>query len=180
MATTTALDILYHHAARNISAQTTLNIARLALLDTRESRSEPIVDLAKDIVRTLHHEMQSTLVYEHPIFPPTINLPKLLMLIPIFREWDVDIPRYIMDTGLHYAMVYEEPLETIQCLIDAGAHPNEVIETAYFSPLMIAARKGRADMVALLLKAGADKDYRVGYHTALSLAVDPVVISLLV
>ena len=101
-------------------------------------------------------------------------------MLPIIQEWKTRIPQTVLDMGLHDAVVWEDPLEHIRCLVDAGADVDAIGETAYFTPLMIAARKGRADIVTLLLDAGARKDLRVDGHTAFSLATDPDVKGLLV
>ena len=162
-------DILCHHATQNISPHTTLHIARLALLH-RENHSEPLVALAKNITRALESEAWSTVMQKHPRLPPSPNIQKLTGLVPLFKEWDTKIPQDVLDMALHDAVVWEEPLETLQCLIRAGANVNAITETAYFSPLMIAARKGRADIVTILLDAGAIRHLNVDGHTALSLA----------
>jgi ankyrin repeat protein len=101
-------------------------------------------------------------------------------MLPIIREWGTCIPQDVLDMGLHDAVVWEEPLDDIRCLIDAGADVNAILETTYFSPLMIASRKGRADIITLLLDSGARKDLVVDGHTALSLATDLEMRSLLV
>jgi ankyrin repeat protein len=95
-------------------------------------------------------------------------------LIPVFRAWSVPLPVHVLDMCLHDAVVYGKSAETIQYFLDAGAHVDE--KTAFFSPLMNAARNGRTDVVTLLLRAGANKDESRGGHTAFSLSTDPCVI----
>lgn len=175
MSRVTALDILYNHAARNISPRTTLHIARLALF---HRENHPIVNLAKNMVNALETEAWSAIICDHPRLPPTVNLPKIIAMLPIVREWDTSLPRDVLTLALHDAIVWEEPLETVQCLVDAGACVDAIHETSYFSPLMIAARKGRRDVVELLVRHGADKELSVDGHTARSLATDPDIISI--
>ncbi len=163
------LDILIHHATRNVSPHTTLQIARLALLH-RESHAEPIVTLAKNIVSALETEAWSTVVSQHPRIPPAVEVHRLLGLIPILQTWNTRIPQEILDLALHDAIVWEEPLENITCLIDAGARVNEIAPTCYFSPLMIAVRQQRVPLVKLLLERGADRDRTIDGHTASSFA----------
>jgi hypothetical protein len=176
MSRVTALDILYNHAARNISPQTTLHIARLALL---HRENHPIVNLAKNMVNALETEAWSAIIRDHFRLPPKVHIPKIVAMLPIVCEWGTSIPRDVLTLALHDAIVCEEPLETVRCLVDAGACVNTIHETSYFSPLMIAARKGRKDVVEMLLRAGARKDFSVDGHTACSLATDPDIISLL-
>jgi hypothetical protein len=60
-----ALDILYHHATQNVSPHTTIHLARLALI-RRESRTDPIVTLAKTLADILNTEMEVTITRPHP------------------------------------------------------------------------------------------------------------------
>jgi len=60
---------------------------------------------------------------------------------------------------------------TVQALLKAGAKVNLVDQAERFSPLMFAAAEGQTEVVALLLKAGADKSLTdIDGDTALSFA----------
>lgn len=151
---TTALEILYHHAARNITPHTTLDIARLALLH-RESLSEPIVTLAKNISHVLESEVISTVRFAHPRVPPTIDIARLIALVPTARGWGVTVHQEILDLALHDAIIYNHPLDDIRALVDGGANVDSIPETAYFSPLTSAMRRGRDDITNYLVFVGA-------------------------
>ncbi|XP_026377442.1 ankyrin-3-like [Papaver somniferum] len=58
-----------------------------------------------------------------------------------------------------YSAIYTKSWESVELLLKAGADPNDV--SCGNSPLVAAARAGRADVVTRLLEAGADPNYKM-------------------
>lgn len=65
--------------------------------------------------------------------------------------------------------VYHNNIESVQLLLEAGVDPNEK-KDKFFSPLTTAIRDNRPDILALLLKSGADPDF-TGQDIPLVMAV---------
>lgn len=165
-----ALDILYHHATRNISPKYTVAFARLALTH-KSGCSEPIVTMTRSIVASLSEELASAVTKAHPRLPPVVDIDKVLRLLPLFSEWNANPPQDVLNLTLHDMVLLESVSKDIDRILDAGANINAIHEECYFPPLMIAARKGNSALVKHLLKRGADIHLTVCGLTALDHAL---------
>jgi cell wall assembly regulator SMI1 len=81
---------------------------------------------------------------------------------PIMKEFSSRV------TPLHYAVDRQAKPAVVAALIDAGADVNarRAKEELFHTPLMIAAYRGRLDLVNLLLAAGADPHLRAPHGTS--------------
>ena len=161
-----ALDVLYQYASTNASPSFTLDIARLALTH-RHRHSEHVVGVAKNIVSFFAAHARDSVVRPHPRLPPRVNADRLRPVVTQANEWNAPLPRDVLALAVHDAIMDDADVSHLKEIIAAGADVNAVHSTLYFPPLTVAARRGNADLVRVLMDAGADVDSCVGGETAL-------------
>jgi len=138
-------------------------------LTHKSGHSEPVVSLAKNIVKCLEAEASASVIRSpYPQIPPYVDITKLLRILPLIDEWKIRIPQDVLDLALHDVILEQECPSKLAKLIRAGANVNAIHAVRYFPPLIVAARKGNEAHVRMLLLAGADPNHEVDGHTALS------------
>jgi ankyrin repeat protein len=75
---------------------------------------------------------------------------------------DVNAKNYLGVTALHAAVLYGAEVSGVELLIEHGAKVNAVADAQGWTPLHGAAGMGRADLVEVLLKHGADRTLKDG------------------
>ena len=87
---------------------------------------------------------------------------------------DIDLQGKFGRTALHYAVEnYHGSCEVLSCLLENGADVNKGTDEFNFTPLMIASRDSNVNVVALLIRHGADMDLQDKYgRTALHCAAE--------
>jgi ankyrin repeat protein len=122
----------------------------------------------------------------NPVYPTLVHQVVYLIAHGLMKDWepariviafcdDLDEESFDAGTPLLAALKADAPLDVIESLLQHGADPNGRVGSVPTigrrpTPLMVAAGRGRADCVGLLLDTGADPNGGEDLDSALSLA----------